>query len=80
MKQSDSSASPATINAHQSELACIAINQIGSRIATASEKVCFFMLSLISKAVSSDLCYSGKLISMHECIDHVYALNHRQYT
>jgi len=38
MKQSDSSASPATINAHQSELACIAINQIGSRIATASEK------------------------------------------
>ena len=39
MKQSDSSASPATINAHQSELACIAVNQIGSRVATASEKV-----------------------------------------
>ena len=39
MKQSGSSASPATINAHQSELACIALNQIGSKIATASEKV-----------------------------------------
>ena len=39
MKYSDASASPATINAHQSELACIALNQIGSRIATASEKV-----------------------------------------
>eukprot|EP00112_Aurelia_sp_Birch-Aquarium-sp1_P004619 Seg1524.1 transcript_id=Seg1524.1/GoldUCD/mRNA.D3Y31 product="WD repeat domain phosphoinositide-interacting protein 4" protein_id=Seg1524.1/GoldUCD/D3Y31 len=38
MRQSGSSASPATINAHQSELACIALNQIGSKIATASEK------------------------------------------
>ena len=32
------SSSPVTINAHQGELACIAINQKGNLIATASEK------------------------------------------
>ena len=44
MRQSGSSASPATINAHQSELACIALNQIGSKIATASEKVMWYLI------------------------------------
>eukprot|EP00794_Sanderia_malayensis_P012859 gene12859-14184_t len=38
LKHSGSSASPATINAHQSEIACIALNQLGSKAATASEK------------------------------------------
>ncbi len=32
------SSSPATINAHQGDLACIAINQTGSLVATASDK------------------------------------------
>ena len=32
------SSSPATINAHKGELACIAVNQQGTLIATASEK------------------------------------------
>ncbi|CAH1786710.1 unnamed protein product [Owenia fusiformis] len=34
----ESSTAPVTINAHQSELACIAINQQGSLVATASKK------------------------------------------
>ena len=33
------STSPVTINAHQSELACITVNQDGSLAATASKKV-----------------------------------------
>lgn len=33
------SSSPVTINAHQGELACLAINQQGTQIATASQKV-----------------------------------------
>ena len=35
----DKSTSPVTINAHQSDLACIAINHDGTQVATASRKV-----------------------------------------
>ena len=35
----DKSSSPVTINAHQSELACVAINHDGTQVATASRKV-----------------------------------------
>ncbi|XP_070536658.1 WD repeat domain phosphoinositide-interacting protein 4-like isoform X3 [Ptychodera flava] len=34
----DSSASPVTINAHQNEIACMAVNQQGTLVATASKK------------------------------------------
>lgn len=37
--ESGFSSSPVTINAHQGEIQCIAINQEGTRVATASSKV-----------------------------------------
>lgn len=37
-RQPDTSTTPSTINAHQGELACLAINQQGTQVATASEK------------------------------------------
>ena len=39
-RQPDTSTAPFTINAHQGELACLAINQQGTQVATASVKVC----------------------------------------
>ena len=39
MTERGQSTSPVTINAHQSELACIAVNQQGALVATASKKV-----------------------------------------
>ena len=39
MTEPGQSTSPITINAHQSELACIAVNQQGALVATASKKV-----------------------------------------
>lgn len=38
-RQPDTSTAPFTINAHQGELACLAINQQGTQVATASVKV-----------------------------------------
>lgn len=37
--QSGQSSCPITINAHKTELACIAIDQKGEKVATASKKV-----------------------------------------
>lgn len=37
-RQPDTSSAPVTVNAHQGELACLAVNQQGTQVATASEK------------------------------------------
>ncbi len=42
------STAPVTINAHQSELACIALNQQGTLVATASRKVRKTFLIVVS--------------------------------
>ena len=60
-RQPDTSTAPFTINAHQGELACLAVNQQGTQVATASEKVSaldawtfFYILHRILKQISKD--------------------------
>lgn len=47
-RQPDTSTAPFTINAHQGELACLAINQQGTQVATASVKVGVWAVFIVS--------------------------------
>jgi len=54
-RQPDTSTAPFTINAHQGELACLAINQQGTQVATASVKVCVSTVLLICSRMTLNL-------------------------
>ena len=62
----DQSSAPVTINAHKGELACIAINQQGTLIATASQKVSQHLEIAFILCENHDSLIQGTLIRVFD--------------